>query len=179
MAHHAASIYSPLHCWYAAILLLVTTGCQDSAGSRAEALRECEIREGPPETRSFTRCLMDRFGWPADSAHDYVLAASQRLQAERDSAERAVLDSLSRVRDSLALVLRQRDSVSNAAALRAWRAQEEVRLSRIWVASDRTGLYYKGTCPAARGITGEDRHEWSDERPAINAGFKRSNEPGC
>jgi hypothetical protein len=143
-----------------------------------EAVRQCLIIEGSPEYRPFLKCLVDRYHWTPDSALGFVadtvrvietLRAQKRKQDEDRLAAEAA--QAQRLQDEL-------DSAQAARQLIAWRRNEEARLSGIWVSSDSTGLYYRGSCAEAKKIKGADRREWTVMEPT-GSGFRHSTAPGC
>lgn len=164
------------------LIAAVACGAGDQP-DRARAIRECGIREGLPESRAFTKCLIDHYGWAPDSANAFVVASAESLQAIRDSLARVAADSVARELLALQDAQRFADSVRAARAEAEWRRLQaeasERDLAVLWVGSDSTGMYYRGNCATARKITGNDRYQWHFEAGPKNAGFKRSTDPGC
>jgi hypothetical protein len=156
----------------------ITLSCARKTVAREEAIRQCLILEGSPEYRPFIRCLVDRFGWTPDSALAYAADTVRQIEIARAAEQRRVEDSVNAelARRAEADAAERRTREAEAAA--EHRLFEEARLSGIWVSSDSTGLYYRGSCAEARKIHGADRREWTTGEPTF-AGFKHSTAPGC
>lgn len=164
------------------LLLAACSKAADPQAAQAKAFRECEALVGPPESRLFVQCLVDRHQWNPESAFAVVKVKAESIQKVRDSIAKERDDSieieLAKFRDSL----HKADSTQKAKAAQAWyKAQAaEMRAERAkhWYVVSASLNYYKGDCKFLDTIPAS-RIEYSfmEEQGAQNAGFKRADCP--
>lgn len=143
-------------------------GCKPKVPAEV-ALQQCLAPRGV-DSAAIAACLTGQYDWKGDSAGRTAHRAADSIQIVM---ERARTDSIAAAQAAsmLSVVNDAADSVKSA------RPKDDAALTMIWVGSRTTKLYYRGNCAAARQVKGTDRQEFTNDRMAESAGYKRSTLP--